>query len=103
MAQARHEWNQHSSLRTPFPALTRPAFSLIEVLVVIAILAILTALTVPAVQKVRAAAARLECSHHLRQIGLAAHTYHDSFGRFPVACMMQKMIQDFAKPVPNAH
>jgi len=65
------------------------AFTIVELLAVVAIIGILVSMMLPAIQAARETAHRLQCANNLKQIGLAAQSYHAAFNVFPPAAFCQ--------------
>src|SRR5437588_10691824 len=89
-------------LRTSRRDRSKAGFTLIELLVVIAIIGVLVALIMPAVQAARESANRAKCQNNLKQLGIAAQEYHDSFNTFPGGWYCIPQVTDPMANTPGA-
>ncbi len=80
---------QRSRVRQRAADRRRCAFTILELLTVMGIVSVLVAVILPAVVAARGSARRMQCSNHLKQLGLAIHSYHDLHGSLPQGCQME--------------
>ncbi len=76
--------NSRNFRDTTTQALSRPGFTVLELLVTMGIIGILLGILLPVIQQTREAARQIQCKNNLKQVGLALHNYHDVHQSLPI-------------------
>ncbi len=66
----------------------RNGLTIVEILVIVTVIIVLLALLAPAVSSARESARINQCKMNLRQVGIAAHNYHDGHKSFPAVSQL---------------